>query len=320
MSLTKYSTTYKPFLYPWAVETAKKHENIHWVEDEAELQSDVSCWKNKMTDAERNLVTNILKLFTQSDVAVGNNYHKLIIPRIKNNEVRNMLACFAARETIHQRAYALLNDTLGLPDDDYHAFLQYHEMSEKWEYMLEANDSHTNAGLAYNIAKLACTEGISLFASFIMLKNFERFGKMRGMCEIVEWSVRDETVHVEGNMRLFREFCKEHPEIVTDEFKAGLYSMVRDLVDLEDAFIKLAFELGPVEGLDVNDVGQYIRYIADRRLIQLGLKPNYGIDRNPLGWVEWVLNDHIKHANFFESRVTNYGVVSMTGDWETVYE
>lgn len=320
MSLTKYSVTYKPFLYPEFVEIAKKHEMIHWVEDEADLQGDISCWKSGMSEGEKNLVTNILKLFTQSDVAVGNTYHKLIIPRIKNNEARNMLSCFAARETIHQRAYALLNETLGIPDDEYNAFLEYKDMADKWEYMVATGaTSNTNQDLAFNLAKLACMEGISLFASFIMLKNFERFGKMRGMCEVVEWSVRDETVHVEGNMKLFRSFCGEHKDIVTDEFKSNLYQMVRDLVDLEDKFIDVAFEMGPVQGLDGSEVKDYIRYIADRRLIQLGLKPNYGVDKNPLPWVEWVLNDNIKHSNFFEGRVTNYGVVGMSGKWEDCY-
>ena len=117
MSLLDLSKSYRPFHYPWAVELTKKHEEIHWVEDEAELSEDVQDWKTKLTEDEKDFVTQILRLFTQSDVQVGENYHELMIPKFKNNEIRNMLASFANREGVHQRAYALLNDTLGLPDE-----------------------------------------------------------------------------------------------------------------------------------------------------------------------------------------------------------
>ena len=105
MSVLEESQTYKPFLYPWAVELTKKHEEIHWVEDEAELSEDVQDWKMKLSDDEKEFITQILRLFTQSDVQVGSNYHEFLIPKMKNNEVRNMLASFAAREGVHQRAY-----------------------------------------------------------------------------------------------------------------------------------------------------------------------------------------------------------------------
>ena len=97
-SLLKFSETYKPFHYPWAVDLAKKHEEIHWIEDEAELSEDVQDWKTKLSAAEKEFITHVLRLFTQSDVQVGENYHELLIPKFKNNEVRNMLSSFAARE------------------------------------------------------------------------------------------------------------------------------------------------------------------------------------------------------------------------------
>src|SRR6056300_1912639 len=103
--LTQPSKTYKPFLYPWAVDLTKKHEEVHWIEDEAELSDDVKDWKTKLSNEEQTFITHILRLFTQSDVQVGENYHELLIPRVKNNELRNMLSSFAAREAIHQRAY-----------------------------------------------------------------------------------------------------------------------------------------------------------------------------------------------------------------------
>ena len=300
-------------MYPWAVELVKKHEEIHWVEDEAELSEDVQDWKTKLTDSEKDFVTQILRLFTQSDVQVGENYHELLIPKFKNNEVRNMLASFANREGVHQRAYALLNDTLGLPDEDFHAFLEYKEMAQKLDFMKEGN-INTQTGLALALAQSVFNEGMSLFASFVMLLNFQRYGKMKGMGTIVEWSIRDETMHVQGNAKLFREFCNEHPRIVNDDFKAQIYGMVREAVALEDKVIDLAYEMGDIEGLTSKEVKQYIRYVADRRLIQLGLRGNYGVKENPLEWLEPLIAT-TSHDNFFETVVTEYNSNGLSGEW-----
>lgn len=313
MSLLEESLTYKPFVYPWAVELAKKHEEIHWIEDEAELSEDVQDWKTKLTVDEKEFITQVLRLFTQSDVQVGSNYHDFLIPKIRNNEARNMLSSFASREAVHQRAYALLNDTLGLPDEEYHKFLEYKEMADKIEFMRDSN-VNTQQGLALAFAQSVFNEGMSLFASFVMLLNFQRFGKMKGMSTIVEWSIRDESLHVQGNAKLFRTFCEEHPRIVNDELKSLIYTMAKDAVTLEDKFIKLAFKGNDVEGLKEEDVKQYIRHIADRRLLQLGLKPKYRAKDNPLPWLDWILNG-TSHDNFFEKRVTEYSVVGMEGDW-----
>lgn len=313
MSLLEFSTTYKPFKYPWAVEISKKHEEIHWIEDEAELSEDVQDWKTKLSEDEKEFITHILRLFTQSDVQVGENYHELLIPKFKNNEVRNMLSSFAGREAVHQRAYALLNDTLGLPDEEYHKFLEFKEMADKVDFMKEG-DCHTQTGLALALAQSVFNEGMSLFSSFVMLLNFQRFGKMKGMGTIVEWSIRDESLHVQGNAKLFRTFCDEHPRIVNDELKSKIYEMAKTAVELEDKFINLAFKGNDVQGLTKEEVRKYIRHIADRRLLQLGLKPKFRQKDNPLPWLDWVLNG-ASHDNFFEKRVTEYSVVGMEGEW-----
>lgn len=313
------SEAYKPFRYPWAVELTKRHEQAHWIEDEIDLSDDVSDWKSdKLKDNEKDFITQVLRLFTQSDVAVGQNYYEFFIPKLKNNEIRNMLGSFAAREGVHQRAYALLNDTLGLPESEFQSFLEYKAMSNKVDFMRE-NDISNYSNLAMAIAKSVMSEGISLFASFVMLLNFQRFGKMKGMCKVVEWSVRDETMHVEGMTQLFRKFCEEHPRVVTDEFKLGIYDMLRTVVGLEDKFIDLAYDNhDEMYELAKGDVKKYIRHIADRRLLQLGLKPNYKVKDNPLPWLDWVLNAP-DHTNFFENRVTEYEVGSLKGSWGDVY-
>jgi len=313
------SESYKPFRYPWAVELTKRHEQAHWIEDEIDLSDDVSDWKSgKLKPHEKDFITQVLRLFTQSDVAVGQNYYEFFIPKLKNNEIRNMLGSFASREGIHQRAYALLNDTLGLPESEFQSFLEYKAMSDKVDFMRD-NDNSNYSNLAMAIAKSVMSEGISLFASFVMLLNFQRFGRMKGMCKVVEWSVRDETMHVEGMTQLFRKFCEEHPRVVTDEFKLGIYDMLRTVVGLEDKFIDLAYDKhNEMYELAKGDVKKYIRHIADRRLLQLGLKPNYKVKDNPLPWLDWVLNAP-DHTNFFENRVTEYEVGSLKGSWGDVY-
>ena len=312
-SLTQFNKTYKPFLHDWAVDITKKHEEIHWTEDEADLSEDVSDWKIKLTSQEKDFVTNILRLFTQGDVQVGQNYYDYLIPKFKNNEVRVMLGSFASREGTHQRAYALLNDTLGLPDEEYHSFLQYKEMSDKIDFMQD-NDPSSQTGIALTLAKGVLNEGVALFASFVMLLNFQRFGKMKGMGTVVEWSIRDETVHVEGGARLFREFCNEHPRIVNDELKAKIYEMAKQAVELEDLFIDLAFKNNVIEGLTRDEVQKYIRFITNRRLQQLGLKTIFKVKENPLPWLDWILNG-VSHDNFFEKKVTEYSVNGMSGEW-----
>ena len=313
MSLLETNTAYKPFKYPWAVDFATQHEQLHWGEWEAKLQDDVTQWQTKLTTTEKNHITQILRLFTQSDVAVGTNYIEQYLPKFKNNEIRAMLASFANREFTHQRSYALLNDTLGLPEEEFSAFTAVDEMKDKLEFMTNI-DTTSYSGLAQAVARSAINEGMSLFSAFVMLINYTRFGKMKGMGEIVQWSIRDETIHADGMTKLFRTFCEEHPRIVNDEFKQQIYGMVREAVSLEDRVIDLAYEMGDVKGLTGYEVKQYIRYIADRRLIQLGLKGNFGVKDNPLPWLEPLITT-TSHDNFFETQVTEYSAQGMGGEW-----
>jgi ribonucleoside-diphosphate reductase beta chain len=222
-----------------------------------------------------------------------------------------MLLTFAARECVHQRAYALLNDTLGLPDTEYKSFLQYQEMTDKIEFA-SIGDPHTPEGMAKTLARTVALEGVSLFASFAMLLSFQRYGKMKGMCKVAEWSLRDESQHAEGMTELFKEMCMGFPEIVSDSFKKALYDDFRKVVELEDKFIDLVYSEGEPEGITADDVKQYIRYIADQRLIGLGMKANWEVD-NPLEWLDYVLAEG--STNFFEQRTSEYSKSGMKGSW-----
>lgn len=221
--------------------------------------------------------------------------------------------------TVHIAAYSHLLDTVGMPESEYSAFMQYKEMKDKYDYMQTFSVSSKHE-IAKTMAGFgAFTEGLQLFASFAILLNFPRFGKMKGMGQIITWSVRDETLHCLSIIRLFHTFIDENPEIWTEQLRSEITEICRTIVNHEDAFIDLAFEQGPIEGLTPEEVKAYIRYIADRRLVQLNLPPIYDFEKNPLPWLDEMLNA-IEHANFFENRATEYSRAATKGSWEDAFE
>lgn len=312
-------TTFKPMEYPWAFELYEQHEAMHWLPKEVPMNQDVLDWKNKLSKEEKHFLTQIFRFFTQGDVDVAGAYATKYLPIFPKPEIRMMLLSFAAREAVHIQAYSHLIDTLGMPETTYKQFLEYEAMKEKHEYF-EQFMGNTQVGLAHQIAAFsAFTEGLQLFSSFVMLLNFTRFNKMNGMGQIVTWSIKDESVHVEGMTKLFKEFLKENKHLWTDELKGQIYSIAEKMVELEDKFIDLSFSLGGIEGLTSEEVKQYIRYIADRRLIGLGMKGIFKQKTNPLPWVEEILGAP-EHTNFFEQRATAYSKGALTGDWGKVWK
>ena len=318
LRLTDERSYFKPFSYPWAYDAWLKHEQSHWLHTEVPMLEDVKDWKNKLSPSEKHFLTNILRFFTQGDVDVAGGYVNNYLPVFPQPEVRMMLMGFAAREALHVAAYSHLIETLGMPESTYNEFYQYEEMKAKHDYFneLAEKDAHS---IAQQIAAFsAFTEGMQLFSSFIMLLNFPRQGKMKGMGQIITWSIVDETMHSESMIKLFRTFIEENKDIWNDELKGEIYSIAERMVQLEDKFIDLAFSMGEMEGLSNADVKQYIRYIADRRLIGLGLKGINKVKRNPLPWVEEMINAPT-HTNFFENRATDYAKGATTGSWEDVW-
>ena len=312
--------SFKPFHYPWAYEAWKKHEQSHWLMDEVPMLEDVKDWKNILTKEEKQFLTHIFRFFTQGDIDVAGGYIKNYLPYFSQPEIRMMLLGFAAREANHIAAYSHLIETLGMPDSTYNEFLQYQEMKDKHDYVLNISEQNTTKqNTAKHIAVFsAFTEGMQLFSSFIMLLNFPRHGKMKGMGQIILWSIVDETMHCESMIKLFRTYIEENKEIWNDELKTEIYSIAEKMVELEDNFIDLAFKMGPMENLSAEDVKKYIRYIADRRLISLGLKGIFKIKKNPLLWVETMLNAP-GHTNFFENRSTDYAKGALSGTWDDVW-
>ncbi|MDP3852526.1 ribonucleotide-diphosphate reductase subunit beta [Phenylobacterium sp.] len=308
------SFAYKPFRYPWAYDFWKKQQQVHWMPEEVPLGEDLKDWAAKLNDKERNLLTQIFRFFTQSDVEVNDNYMERYSRVFKPTEVKMMLASFSNMETIHIAAYALLLETIGMPDSEFTAFLDYQEMRDKHDYMQKFG-VETNADIARTLAMFGgFTEGLQLFASFAMLMNFPRHNKMKGMGQIVSWSVRDESLHCEGIIKLYHAFNAE-TGAVTKSVADDIVDCCKTVVGLEDNFIDLAFSAGEVQGMTPDDIKGYIRFIADWRLRQLGLPEVYGARTNPLPWLQSMLSG-VEHANFFEARSTEYSKAATRGKWD----
>jgi ribonucleoside-diphosphate reductase beta chain len=320
MTLMTERAYFKPFNYPWAYDAWLKHEQSHWLHTEVPMSEDVNDWKKRLNDGEKHFLTNIFRFFTQGDIDVAGGYVKNYLPYFPQPEVRMMLMGFAAREALHVAAYSHLIETLGMPETTYQEFLEYDSMRAKHDYFTDlSNANGTPESVATNIAAFsAFTEGMQLFSSFIMLLNFPRHGKMKGMGQIVTWSIVDETQHAEGMIRLFRSYVEENRELWNDDLKSQIYTIAEKMVELEDKFIELSFSMGEMENLTQDDVKKYIRYICDRRLISLGLKGIFKVKKNPLPWVEEMINAPT-HTNFFENRATDYAKGALSGKWDDVW-
>jgi ribonucleoside-diphosphate reductase beta chain len=311
-SLFNSRNAYKPFWYPWAYDAFVASEQMHWLAREVPLTDDVKDWKVKLSKAEKALLTQIFRFFTQADCDVAAGYIDKYLPVFKPTEIRMMMTSIAAREAVHIQAYSMLIDEVGIPETEYSAFMEYEEMKEKHEYMFQ------NRSLVEDIAVFsAFGEGLQLFSSFVILLNFTRFGKMKGMGQIVAWSIRDESLHVESMMRVYHELLEEQ-SILPSSLQASIENIAYKMIEMEDRFIDLAYLEGGIEGLQADEVKQYIRYIADRRMHQLGLKTIYDIPTNPLPWVDVIVNGK-EHTNFFENRATDYSKGAVVGNWEDAF-
>lgn len=321
MSLTNANLAYKPFEYPWMFEAWKKQQQVHWMPEEVPLGDDLKDWANKLTPQERNLLTQIFRFFTQQDVEVQDCYASKYAGIFKPTEAKMMLTAFSNMETVHIAAYSHLLDSIGMPETEYLAFTKYAEMKGKADYLAGFNTDNP-----YEVAKTlavfgAFTEGLQLFASFAMLMNFPRHNKMKGMGQIISWSVRDEQLHATSIIRLFHAWVDEHPEIDRAKLGRELTEICRIMVEHEDAFIDLAFEQGDVEGLTRKDMKAFIRVTATERCNQLKIASPYDTSmKNPLPWFS-SMTGGLELANFFEARATEYSKAATKGEWdESVYE
>lgn len=319
MSLKEKRNYYKPFEYPWAFEYYKAQRKMDWHIEEVPIQDDLKDYNNKLNEDEKRLIRQIFRFFTQADCDVSGGYCDHSIPTFKPPEVRMMMSAFAAMEANHIEAYSVMLDTLGLPESEYAMFSKIESMAEKHDYL---NNFTMNTD--HNIAKTLAVyhgfaEGVQLFSSFAILLNFPRFNKMKNMGQIVTWSIRDESLHVEGMTKLFKEFVEENPHVWNDNLKSEVYSAAERIVQLEDAFIDTCFSSTQIEGITAHEIKQYIRYIAGRRLKAMGFKNIFDVITNPCPWIDAQLSG-VEHVNFFENRPTEYAKSSSAGNWEDIFE
>ncbi len=310
MSLLDKKLARLPMHYPQAHEYFQKQHFSHWLWTDINLSGDITDWKQNLTDSERQVIGHILKGFTTAEVIVNDYWVNKVARRFRHPEVQMMATVFGAFEGIHIESYSKLNESLGL--EDYQTFLQDPTTKAKLDNLLDRPEK-TKRDIALSLAVFsAFTEGVNLFSSFAVLLNFSRFNKMKNMGQIISLSIRDESLHSEAGCWLFRTFVAEYPEVFNDELKAEIYEAARISVKLEDDFIDKAFELGPIEGLDPNDLKQFIRFRANHKLTELNLKSNWkNIDKEAVARItSWfdILSAGTTQSDFFAISETNYSI------------
>ncbi len=315
--------TYKPFIYDAAAEFWAMQQQAHWLHTEVTMGADVQDWKLNLTDAERSVVGGVLKGFIQTEIIV-NDYWSQVARWFKHPEIAMMATTFAAAETVHMAAYAHLNDSLGLTD--YDAFLSEPTAKAKIDRVISllADEKASRHDIALSLAAFsAFTEGVSLFASFAVLLNFSRFNKLKGVGQIVSWSIRDESLHSKAGCWLFREFIHENQDLWTPELKKEIIESARHTVALEDEFIDQVFSVGEVEGLTAHDLKAFVRHRANAKLHELGLGDNWRrMDKDAVERMSWFnfMSSGVEHQDFFAQRVVDYSKGAMDFDamWEGV--
>jgi ribonucleoside-diphosphate reductase beta chain len=323
---------YKPFSYPEFFDMYKQHDvELSWFADEIDLSRDATDW-TQVPEVDKYIITQILKGFTQSDVAVSEGYSYLI-RALKHTEIRMCLTSFANRENVHILSYSLLLETLGFDDSMYQEYKfvpsinSTFEFAEKakirqfHEYLEICGGDEYQATLAFRKAvafMLAVyaggLEGVSLFSQFAVLFNYARQNKFAGMAKIVEYSSKDEQAHLQGNAAIFKHIIKENREIWNDDFKRDIYSAFREIASYQFEYIDYVFATGNPKDLDKETMKEYVKYMVDTRLKQFGLKPEYGVKENPLPWFEEMLNTSTM-TNFFDAKAADYSKMALTGDW-----
>jgi ribonucleoside-diphosphate reductase beta chain len=310
MSLLDKKLSRLPMHYPKAHEYFIKQHQAHWLWSDVNLNSDITDWKQNLTESERQVIGHILKGFTTAEVIVNDYWVNKVARRFRHPEVQMMSTVFGAFEGIHIESYSKLNESLGL--ESYEEFLQDPTTKAKLDNILDRPEK-TKRDIALSLAVFSgFTEGVNLFSSFAVLLNFSRFNKMKNMGQIISLSIRDESLHSEAGCWLFRTFVSEYPEVFTDELKAEIYEAARVSVKLEDEFIDKAFELGPIEGLDPNDLKQFIRFRCNHKLTELNLKSNWkNVDKEAVARItSWfdILSAGVSSTDFFAMSSVDYSI------------
>ena len=325
MSLLEERVVYKPFEYPQAYDYWLKQQQAHWLHTEVPMANDVSDWKSNMKAHEKNVVGQILKGFAQTETVVNDYWSTLVTKWFRKPEIIMMGTTLGSSETIHAEAYSLLNEQLGL--DDFSEFLEDEATMAKIESLMNVRDNHDGTPNWHERAKSlaifsAFTEGVNLFSSFAVLLSFKMRNKLKGVGQIVEWSVRDESLHSNAGCWLFRTLMEEQPKFKTKKLVREIEDAGRLAMKLEFDFIDKAFEMGDLENLSKDELKNFIKHRINTKMNDLGLEPlipSADIDKGALKTMKWF--DAViagkQHTDFFASRVTNYSKGHI--DWGSAF-
>ena len=324
-SIIKPRLVYKPFEYPEAYDFWLKQQQAHWLHTEVPMMSDLNDWKSNLNETEKNIIGSILKGFAQTETIVNDYWTQLVTKWFRKPEVIMMATTFGAFETIHAEAYSLLNETLGL--ENFAEFLEDEATMAKIQTLMDVRDHYVDEENLHEIAKSlaifsAFTEGVNLFSSFAVLLSFKMRNKLKGVGQIVEWSIRDESLHSEAGCWLFRTLLQENPKLKTQELEAAINEAALLSLKLELDFIKKIYELGDLEGCSQYDLENFIKNRVNTKLGDLGYKSIISnIDMTAVERMKWF--DHLsagkQHTDFFANRVTNYSKGHMEWDTESIF-
>tara|TARA_R100001443_G_scaffold30562_1_gene44315 strand:- start:2375 stop:3361 length:987 start_codon:yes stop_codon:yes gene_type:complete len=316
---------YKPFEYQAAADYWLKQQQAHWLHTEVPMMSDINDWKQNLSETEKNIVGTILKGFAQTETVVNDYWSGLVTKWFRKPEIIMMATTFGAFETIHAEAYSLLNEELGL--DDFSEFLEDETTMAKIENLMNVRDNFNGEKDWHEIAKSlavfsAFTEGVNLFSSFAVLLSFKMQNKLKGVGQIVEWSIRDESLHSEAGCWLFRTLIKENPDLNTPELEAAINEAALLSLQLELNFIEKVYELGDLEGCSKYNLTNFIKNRVNTKLADLGYTPILtDIDMKAVNEMKWFdsLSAGKQHTDFFANRVTNYSKGHLEWDAASIF-
>lgn len=292
----------------------------HWLPTEITMQNDIEQWKSRdvLSDDERKALKTVLGFFTTADSIAANNVVMAMYRHVTSPECRMYILRQAYEEAIHTHSYQYIVESLGL--DEGELFNMYREVDaiyNKDAFILSFNEGifhpdfktgtlETDQKFLENIIVFSIImEGIFFYSSFAVMFGFQRQNKMVGSAEQIQYIMRDESQHLNFGINLVNTIKEEQPELWTPDFAERMIKLIRQGTELEYTFAREVFPSG-IFGMNADNFKQYIEYIADRRLVRIGLPEQYH-STNPFPWMSEAI-DLNKEKNFFETRVTEYSV------------
>ena len=297
--------TYRPFEYPQFYEFYRNQQLVHWTKDEINLGQDVQDWNMHLTQNEKDVIGGILKGFTQMEILVGD-YWRKVAEWFPKPEIAMMASAFSYFESIHMDNYAMINEQLQL--DDFSAFLYDTATKEKLDYFIERPEITSKEEIAKSIAIFsAFAEGCLLFSSFAVLLSFQKENLMKGVGQIVSFSIRDENSHSQGGIYLFNKIIEEYPEI-KEQIKNDILRAANICYQLEEQFLNNLFKTGNIRTLTKEELLNFVKDRLNLKLQELGYEKIFEINKELLQNISWFgsLSSGREFGDFFATRVSEY--------------